>query len=61
MERERTFNSKVEKTMNIAQIENNLKALIKPLSKEDFIYDLLLAYGTPKAAERMAKLSLSFR
>lgn len=36
--------------MNISQIENNLHNLIKSFSKETFIYDLLLAYGLPKAS-----------
>jgi len=36
--------------MNIAQIENNLQKLIKSFSKNTFIYDLLLAYGLPKAS-----------
>jgi len=36
--------------MNIAQIENNLQKLISSFSKENFIYDLLLAYGLPKAS-----------
>jgi hypothetical protein len=36
--------------MNIAQIEINLQNLIKTLSKETFIYELLLAYGLPKAS-----------
>ena len=36
--------------MNIAQIESNLQNLIKSFSKETFIYDLLLAYGLPKAS-----------
>ncbi len=36
--------------MNIAQIESNLQNLIKSLSKETFIYELLLAYGLPKAS-----------
>lgn len=35
--------------MNIAQIENNLQQLVKTFKKESFIYDLLLAYGQPKA------------
>jgi hypothetical protein len=35
--------------MNIAQIENNLQQLIKSFEKETFIYDLLLAYDTPKS------------
>lgn len=36
--------------MNIAQIEINLQKLIANLKKESFIYDLLLAYGLPKAS-----------
>lgn len=36
--------------MNIAQIEENLKKLIEDYSEEEFIYDLLLAYGLPKAS-----------
>ena len=35
--------------MNIAQIENNLQQLIKSFKKTTFIYDLLLAYDTPKS------------
>lgn len=35
--------------MNIAQIENNLQQLIKSFKKGTFIYDLLLAYDTPKS------------
>jgi len=36
--------------MNIAQIEINLQNLIKTLSKDTFIYELLLAYCLPKAS-----------
>ena len=36
--------------MNIAQIEINLQKLIATFNKESFIYDLLLAYGLPKAS-----------
>ena len=36
--------------MNITQIESNLQQLIKSVSKESFIYELLLAYGLPKAS-----------
>lgn len=36
--------------MNIAQIEINLQKLIATINKETFIYDLLLAYGLPKAS-----------
>lgn len=39
--------------MNIAQIENNLQVLVQSFDKnthhDQFIYDLLLAYGKPKA------------
>ncbi len=36
--------------MNIAQIESNLQKISKPFNTESFIYDLLLAYGQPKAS-----------
>jgi hypothetical protein len=36
--------------MNIAQIEANLQKISKPFKHESFIYDLLLAYGQPKAS-----------
>lgn len=36
--------------MNIAQIENNLTEVLNSFSKDTFIYDLLLAYGLPKAS-----------
>lgn len=36
--------------MNIAQIENNLQKLMKAFNKENFIYELLLAYDLPKAS-----------
>ncbi len=48
--------------MNITQIENNLKKLIKSFNKDTFIYDLLLAYGLPKASVtrlRKGNLNLS--
>ena len=35
--------------MNQAQIENNIQELIKSFNKDTFIYDLLLAYNTPKS------------
>lgn len=35
--------------MNIAQITDNLEKLVESFNKETFIFDLLLAYGTPKA------------
>jgi len=42
--------------MNITQIEQNLKNLINSFNKDEFIYDLLLAYGRPKAT--IAKLKV---
>ncbi len=36
--------------MNIAQIEANLQALIASLTPDTFVYDLLLAYDTPKSS-----------
>jgi hypothetical protein len=36
--------------MNIAQIEINLQKLVATINKETFIFDLLLAYGLPKAS-----------
>ena len=36
--------------MNLAQIENNLQQLVQSFKKDSFIYDLLLAYGQPKAS-----------
>lgn len=36
--------------MNIAQIEANLQALIASLNPETFVYDLLLAYDTPRSS-----------
>jgi len=35
--------------MTIVQIENNLKDLVKNFSEDSFVFDLLLAYGSPKA------------
>ena len=35
--------------MNIAQISDNLEKLVESFKKESFIFNLLLAYGTPKA------------
>jgi type I restriction-modification system DNA methylase subunit len=36
--------------MNIAQIQQNLEELVNDISKEEFIFDLLRAYGLPKAS-----------
>lgn len=35
--------------MNSSQVESNLQVIIENFSKEGFIFDLLLAYGLPKA------------
>lgn len=35
--------------MTILEIENNLNKLTQNFDKETFIFDLLLAYGAPKA------------
>src|ERR1035437_6495877 len=35
--------------MNIAQISDNLEKLVESFRKDSFVFDLLLAYGTPKA------------
>jgi len=36
--------------MNLEKIENNLKKLVSNIDIENFIYDLLLAYGLPKSS-----------
>lgn len=41
--------------MNIAQIEKNLFKLIEDISPDSFVYDLLLAYGTPKTTVTLLK------
>lgn len=41
--------------MNSAQIEENLQKLITSFSKDTFIYDLLLAYDTPKSNVKRLK------
>jgi hypothetical protein len=41
--------------MNIGQIEENLSNLVKNFSKENFIYELLLAYGLPKTTITLLK------
>jgi len=35
--------------MTIAQIEANVKQVLIEVAKETFVFDLLLAYGMPKA------------
>ena len=48
--------------MKISQIESNLEELLKSFSKQSFIYDLLTAYGLPKASItrlRQGNLNLS--
>jgi hypothetical protein len=41
--------------MNVAQIENNLQLLVKSFDEQSFIYDLMLAYGQPKASIKRLK------
>jgi hypothetical protein len=41
--------------MNTSQIEENITSLIKNFSEEEFIYDLLLAYGLPKTTITLLK------
>lgn len=41
--------------MNIAQIEENLQTLTQNFSKEEFIFDLLAAYGIPRATITLLK------
>ncbi len=36
--------------MNSKEIENNVKQILENFSREEFIYDLLLAYGTSKTS-----------
>ena len=36
-------------TINIRQIESNVKAVVDNCNEDNFIYDFLLAYGLPKA------------
>lgn len=42
--------------MNIAQIENNVRLLLTSFQSDSFIYDLLLAYGTPKASVKRLQI-----
>lgn len=42
--------------MNIAQIEKNLQQLVNTFNNESFVYDLLLAYGQPKATIQRIKV-----
>lgn len=51
---------KIMTTMNITQIEQNIKHLLDNYTQESFIYELLLAYGLPKASiTRLQKGSLN--
>ncbi len=46
--------------MTITQVEENIKALLTNYTKEQFIFDFLLAYGTPKATiARLKKRELN--
>ena len=44
-------------TINIRQIENNIKAIVANCNEDNFIYDFLLAYGLPKATIKRQQLS----
>lgn len=44
-------------TINIRQIESNVKAVVDNCNEDNFIYDLLLAYGLPKATIRRQQLT----
>ncbi|MDD3266840.1 MAG: hypothetical protein PHC75_06660 [Burkholderiales bacterium] len=47
-------------TMNITQIEHNIKNLLENYNQETFIYDLLLAYGIPNSSiDRLQKGKLN--
>ena len=41
--------------MNSKEIQNNVQAIIENFSEEEFIYDLLIAYGTTKTVTTMLK------
>ena len=41
--------------MNIEQIEDNLTILLSNFRKEEFVFDLLSAYGIPKATVTLLK------
>lgn len=42
--------------MNISQIEANIQSILSTFSKESFIYDFLLAYGTPNSTIQKLKI-----
>lgn len=41
--------------MNIAQVEERVRQIVENLSKEEFVFDLLLAYGLPKSTITLLK------
>ena len=41
--------------MEIYQIENNLQKVVNNFSKEEFIFDFMLAYGLPKSTVTLVK------
>lgn len=48
--------------MTILEIENNLNNLTANFNKKTFIFDLLLAYGTPKSTiKRVSRKSMPIR
>lgn len=44
-------------SINIRQIENNVKAVVENSDETNFIYDFLLAYGLPKATIKRQQLA----
>lgn len=44
-------------TINIRQIESNVKAVVDNCNEDNFIYDFLLAYGLPRATIRRQQLA----
>lgn len=41
--------------MNVSQIEQNVQKVVSKLNEKTFLYDLLLAYGSPKSAVTLLK------
>jgi len=41
--------------MNIVQVEERVRQMVENLSKEEFVFDLLLAYGLPKSTITLLK------
>jgi len=46
--------------MTLTQIENNVERLLNTFNKEEFVYDFLLAFDTPKSViQRLKKGALN--